>query len=325
MKSCYTLLLLLSSTLIFVSCNESGFKTGRTFIGGKKISAATLSKGKQIYLEYCSACHGLNGDGNGPAAKGSVPPPRNFTQGLYKFGLVQDGALPTDEDFIRIIQGGLKGTAMLKWDISHDQAFAVVQYIKTFAPQVWEGEDSEVGTPIELSNDPYTLARKEAAIEKGKEVFHITASCQTCHRAYVSHNELSNLNKKVNGEGMDDFSDDLYQSKLQTSEYYFYDSKERVAQYIPPDFTWHDIRSASTVKDIAYRVAAGVAGTGMPAWKGTITDDEIWAVAYYVKSLTELKGNLKARAAFLERIEEGNRTAKGLSKENKGIKVGSSN
>jgi len=31
-------------------------------------------------------------------AKGLVPPPRDFTKGLFKFGLIASGELPQDED-----------------------------------------------------------------------------------------------------------------------------------------------------------------------------------------------------------------------------------
>lgn len=281
---------LLFSLLFMFSCSgENSFKKEKVFLGNQRVPAHTLNLGRQVYLEYCMACHGVEGDGNGPAAKGSIPAPRNFKQGLYKFGLVADGALPTDEDFKRIIQKGLKGTAMLPWDISDQQTYAVTQYIKTFAPQVWEGE-GELGKPVELEADPFTIARKESAINKGREVYHMSASCQTCHKGYVSKEVLSQLNEKYNGEALTEFDEDLYQPKLQISEYYFYDSKERMKKFLPPDFTWHNIRSAQTVEEIAYRLAAGVTGTGMPAWKETIADHEIWAVSYYVKHLMDMKG-----------------------------------
>jgi len=295
-----TLIIFFLSVLI-TSCTGGSFKEDKIFLGNKKVSADTLNLGEQVYLEYCMACHGVNGDGNGPAAKGSIPPPRNFKQGLFKFGLVADGELPTDEDFIRIIQKGLKGTAMLPWDVSKQQANAVTQYIKTFAPQVWEEQDGKVGTPVELDADPYSLAREQSAIAKGREVYHMVANCQTCHQGYIPKAELSRLNEKYNGEALTEFDDDLYELKPQVSEYYFYDSKERFAQFLPPDFTWHEIRSADTVEELAMRLAAGVTGSGMPAWKETIADHEIWAVAYYVKSLMKLK-KTPQRKQFLKEI-----------------------
>jgi mono/diheme cytochrome c family protein len=298
-------LALLTSLLFLISCETEQFKKGRTFVDGQTVSASTLNLGKQVYLEYCMACHGYAGDGNGPAAKGSVPPPRNFTQGIYKFGLVKESALPTDEDFKRIIQQGLKGTAMFPWDISDGQTYAVTQYIKTFAPQVWIKGEETVGKKIEIQKDPYGLARKDFAVDKGKEIYHMVANCQSCHRAYVSKNELSELNKKYNNEPLTEFDEDLYQLKLQESEYYFYDSDERFTKILPPDFTWHEIRSATTVEEIYKRLVAGVTGSGMPAWRDTLEDSEIWAVAYYVRSLVDVKESGRRRE-FMESLRSKN-------------------
>ena len=275
---------------LLVACKGNDFKESKTFVGNQVVEADTLNLGKQVYIEYCAACHGMKGDGNGQAAKGSFPPPRNFKQGLYKFAYVAEAALPTDEDFKRIIQHGLNGTAMLKWDISEKQTYAVTQYIKTFAPQVWESKDNEKGVPLDFIKDPYGAARQEYAIQKGKEVYHGVADCQSCHRAYVSFDELSQINEKINGEPLDDRDSDIYKLKLQESEYYFHDSTDRLAQFIPPDFTYHELRSINKVEDIYKRLKAGVTGTGMPAWGETLTDEEIWATAYYVQSLVNLRG-----------------------------------
>lgn len=299
----YFLLLLSVMLLTLASCSsESTFKEDKTFLGKYEVKAKTLSLGKQVYLEYCMACHGIKGDGNGPASKGSIPTPRNFTQGLYKFGLVKDGGLPTDDDFKRIIQKGLHGTAMLTWDISDEQTYAVTQYIKTFAPAVWENKDGVVGEELEYSKDPYTVARSEYAITKGKEIYHAVASCQTCHRAFVSKSELSQLNLKYNGESLTEFEDNLYMSKLQDSEYYFADSKDRTAKYLPPDFTYDIPRSATTVEELYKRLKAGVTGTSMAPWDGTLEEDQIWAVAYYVRSLMDLR-DTPERAKLMKELE----------------------
>ena len=289
--------------LILVSCSGGDFKESRTFIGNKVVDVDTLNLGKQVYTEYCMACHGVKGDGNGVAAKGSFPTPRNFKQGLYKFGYVADGGLPTDADFHRIIKNGLKGTAMLTWALSDRQIDAVTQYIKTFAPQVWQNKDGVVGTPIEFTADPFTLARKDYAISRGKEVYHFVANCQTCHRAYIDHTEFDALNKKINGEtAVTTFDEDMYKVKLQESEYVYFDSKDRFAQFAPPDFTHHSVRSAQTVEELYKRISSGVTGTGMPAWKGTLEEGDVWAVAYYVRSLMDLNGSPK-RKEFMEKIK----------------------
>ena len=304
----------MSKTLVLLAlvfnfgCSDTTFKKGIWFAGNNYIPAEQLNHGKSIYEDYCMACHGDKGDGNGVASKGLFPPPRNLKLGIYKFGHVVAGDLPHDDYFVKIMLEGLNGTAMLPWDMSKKQALAVTQYIKTFALKTWQGKDKKLGVKILPNNDPFGLARKTFAIEKGKEVYHVVAQCQTCHRAYISKQELSDLTYKINKEKMekDDFDDDLYQIKIQESEHAY--------KTLPPDFTWHHIRSVNykkeTVKDLFVRLAAGVNGANMPAWKETIKDDEIWAAAYYVKSLMDLRDTPK-RDRLMDSIVEKNRSFDG--------------
>ena len=264
--------------LFLLSCKDHGFRKGRFFAGELYASRETLNTGKVIYTEYCMPCHGVKGDGKGPSSKGLTVPPRDFTQGIYKFGRVESGTLPTDEDFHRIIKKGLKGTAMIPWDMSKNQIHAVVQYIKTFAPSVWEGKDKKIGTPVLPTKDPYGLARRQSALKRGEEVYHVIGECQTCHQGYLSEEKFKKMYFKVN-RSHPDLDDSFYQVKQQESEY--------GVVTIPPDFTWHEVRSAGTVEDLYVRISAGVGGTSMPGWRDTLEDGDIWAVAYYVKSLMD--------------------------------------
>lgn len=277
MKNMAKLILTLLILGAFTSCSESHFREDKIFAGGKYVTAKTLNKGKQTYTEYCMPCHGVDGDGKGVASKGMKVPPRDFTKGIFKFGHVLSGELPQDGDIFELLEKGLNGTAMLPWDLTPDQANSVVQYIKTFAPEVWEGKDKEVGKHVELIKDPYGLAHKSAAIAKGKEIYHGEANCQSCHRAYVGVGELG----KILDEDPREIDMTSYVQKPQETEWGF--------QNIPPDFTWDTVRSARSVDDLAHRIAAGIGGTSMPAWKDTITDDQIWAVSYYVKDLMDMK------------------------------------
>lgn len=301
----FRLVFLLVLTLLVTSCEETGFKTGKTFIDGQSVDTSTLNLGRQVYIEYCMACHGMTGEGNGPASKGSLPPPRNFTQGLYKFGLSKDGGLPSDEDFARIIKKGLHGTGMLAWDIAPKQLYAVTQYLKTFAPQVWEkGDVANVGKKVQLQNDPWGVARIDSAVARGKDVYHAVTNCQSCHMAYVPAAEFNEINKRVTGSVPSEIDPTMYDLKIQDSEYFLYNNKDRLVKYLPPDFTWNDVRSAQSVEEIAYRLCAGVTGTGMPSWCGTVPDDDVWALSYYVRSLMDIKGNLKARTSLMSSIRK---------------------
>ncbi len=273
--------------LILLACEGGNFKESKTFVGGKTVNADTLNLGYTTYMEYCIQCHGVLGDGKGPASIGMFPPPRNFTLGLYKFGNVPAGELPHDEDFYRIIRHGLNGTPMLKWDISDKRLDAVTQYIKTFAPTAWEDKSKVLGESITLTQDPY-LGKEEEAVNYGAEVYHAVANCQSCHSAYATKAELTTWGKKYDQP----FSDDptLYQIKLQESEHGY--------KTVPPDFTWHSVRTSTTVEDLYLRISSGIGGTSMPSWKGVLEDQQIWAVSYYVKSLMNLKNTPEREVLF---------------------------
>ncbi len=288
------LLLTITSLIVLTSCSESYFKEDKIFAGGVYAPKQALNNGKSTYTEYCMPCHGVKGDGMGHSAKGLAVPPRNFTLGLYKFGKVVAGELPHDEDFYQLIRKGLHGTSMLPWDLSDQQLFNVVQYIKTFAPTKWEGADKKLGDVIAVTRNPYGTAHLESGIERGKEVYHGVAQCWTCHRAYVSKAELSVINKKLNGKPLTEFDPEMYHIKLQPNEYGYLS--------MPPDFTWDSVRSAVTVEELYIRLNAGVNGAAMPSWKGTLPDADIWAVAHYVRSLMDLK-NTPGRQKLLDSIK----------------------
>lgn len=272
-------------SLLFSSCTKRKFVEDKIFAGGVYASAETLNRGHEIYQVHCMACHGPDGDGLGVAHKGSKVPPRNLQLGLYKFGKVEAGQLPHDEHFFDILEHGLKGSSMLPWDLSEDQMFAVVQYIKTFAPDVWVGKDKELGDEIVATRDPWGTAHRESAIRRGREVYHTEANCQACHMGYVTLFEFNELNEKNYGFTMDELDPDFYEVKPQFSEYDY--------MIIPPDFTWHELRLIRSLEDIYIRLAAGVGGTSMPPWKGILAEEDLWALAYYVDSLIELKDSPK--------------------------------
>jgi mono/diheme cytochrome c family protein len=289
------LFLTVCSLVTLVSCSETHFKEDKIFAGGVYATAKQLNDGKSLYTEYCMPCHGVKGDGNGVAAKGLSVPPRNFKLGQFKFGKVVSGELPHDQDFFDILKKGLNGTAMLPWDLTDQQMFNVVQYIKTFAPEKWDGADKKLGDVIVAGKDPYGEAHKASAIQRGKEVYHVVAQCWTCHRAYVSHAELNEISQKINKSPMTEFDPDMYHVKLQPSDY-------DVAT-MPPEFTYDQVRSAVTVEELYVRLNSGVGGSAMASWKGVLQDDEIWAVSHYVKSLMDMKRS-PARTKFLEGIQK---------------------
>jgi len=68
----------------------------------KRVPAAptTAIDGQTLYRQYCAACHGTDGKGNGPAASALKPAPNDLTQ----FAKQSGGRFP-EEKFMRILNG----------------------------------------------------------------------------------------------------------------------------------------------------------------------------------------------------------------------------
>jgi mono/diheme cytochrome c family protein len=276
-------------------------------LGGKQVSAETLNAGKEAYTHYCRACHGDKGDGRGPAALGLRPPPRDFSQGKFKFAAVESGSLPNDDDFRRIVKRGLHGTAMLQWDVPDGELANIIQYIKTFSPK-WQKE--KPGAPIVPPPDPWQ-GQEQAAIQRGKELYHVTTQCAGCHPNYATKDDIASMTMKLKKFQVTSFRDDMYGSILKESEYRTtlapaeelpatkhakhetkgegHEGKEAKGEgehgtkaakaeqkpnyyfvsILPPDFTRSPIRSGTELEDLFRTIAAGVGGTAMPSWKAT--------------------------------------------------------
>ena len=83
---------------------KRGFtRTGQGRRGGVERPAALR--------RYCAACHGENGDGNGPAARFLYPKPRNFREGQFRL-VTTTNRVPSDEDLMRVLERGMPGSAM---------------------------------------------------------------------------------------------------------------------------------------------------------------------------------------------------------------------
>jgi len=81
--------------------------------------------GQRVYLEYCSVCHGDNGDGQSRARQGLIPPPKDFTEPDIAASMTRDQMLAA-------VSSGKTGTAMTGWQtrLSEAEIHSVVDYIR---------------------------------------------------------------------------------------------------------------------------------------------------------------------------------------------------
>jgi len=262
--------------------------TAAVTLGGRSVAPGVLEHGREVYTHFCRPCHGDAGDGKGPAAAGLRPPPRDLRLGVYKFAAVPAGQLPHDEDFVRTLRNGLHGTAMLSWDVPPAEVDALIQYVKAFAPR-WRNE--KPGDAIVATPDPW-IGREADGVERGRRVYHGLAQCATaCHPAYATRAEIHDFTKELTKMDLREMRADLYYPIAKDSDF--------GVKILPPDFTFNELRGGETLPDIYRAVAAGIGGTAMPTWKNVLPDPDLWAMAYYVRSLVALRGT--AGAAALQR------------------------
>ncbi len=86
-------------------------------------SSESIERGKQIYAQNCTSCHGEQGRGDGPVATTLPVPPTDLTYPVRSAG-------PDPEDTFRVLTVGLEGSPMPKFDyLSEEDRWHLVSYI----------------------------------------------------------------------------------------------------------------------------------------------------------------------------------------------------
>ena len=246
-----------------------------------------LERGRDVYGTYCVGCHGEQGDGEGPAARFLEPKPRDFRPGQLKFAAVASGEAARDEDYLRVIRQGLSGTAMPSFELlSQQEQDAVVAYVRTFS----ENEDVP-GAMVPIPEDPW-VDDVEAGIEAGRKAYHAGAQCASCHPAYATRAEIAAWNEEA--------------GRPPEARPNVYESESTESSWGPPiratDFLIDRVKTGAQVDDLALVVAAGIGGTAMPTWGGSLEPEQLWGLAYYVRSVALMRGTPEA-AALTERLQ----------------------
>lgn len=232
-----------------------------------------IDYGKEVYQRRCQGCHGETGDGNGPAATFMTEfRPRDFTLGVFKFHLTPSGSLPTDGDLLRTLSRGVRGSAMPTWhNLQEKDRLAVTQYIKYELavdnsdpdnPYFYFVEEP-IEPPIYIGEAPAPSAE---IVAHGKDVWQ-QAKCWECHGD----------TGKGDGEKAAELEDDFgYPIR-------------------PADLTTGQFKSGPSVKDIYRTMSNGLSGTPMPSYADTQSEEDRWALSYYVLSLSAFKDPLTGK------------------------------
>lgn len=115
-----------------------------------------LERGKELFAEECSGCHGPQGDGNSEANKLLLPAPADLTEDN-----------PTPEYVYTVLHKGIPGSAMPHFrDCPEEDIWALSYYVVSLEPK---------------EKEPVIPPPSPEVIDRGKEIFSTT--CAVCHGA----------------------------------------------------------------------------------------------------------------------------------------------
>ena len=231
-----------------------------------EFAQASMERGKVVYKEYCSQCHGAEGKGDGPAASGLSPKPAVHANIPFE-------KLPMEYLYNVIYHGGRsvgKSTSMPYWGLTIGQQGVadVIAYLKaTFKSGADVAKTSSGAGPTGVCPQPRNTKRAPGKFRKmqnplpqnaenvkaGETLFQETAkplACMNCHGT------------QGDGEG----------------------PMGAALDPRPRNFT-----CGETMKDISdgqlyWIIKNGSPGTGMMAFSG-MPDNQIWQLIQYIRTL----------------------------------------
>jgi mono/diheme cytochrome c family protein len=136
------------------------------------VSSKDASRGRQVYAEYCSVCHGDSGAGAVWAMAGLSPPPMNFTRPEFKYSLSR-------ERMVQSVTFGRVETAMTGWSdrLNASDIEAVVDYIRYGFMGIADESGGAQSIPVDMSASFASGLVGDSA--RGMGLY--TANCATCH------------------------------------------------------------------------------------------------------------------------------------------------
>jgi mono/diheme cytochrome c family protein len=155
-----------------------------------------------------------------------------------------------DDQWFWHVSEGIPGTLMPVWkkSLTEDQRWKVIRYIQQiFArPIMRDPDEGDPPTPYDTMTNP--LPKTVETLEIGKAIF--TRECLVCH-------------------GDSGHGDGPYATGLQPSPPDFDDPTHYDASYGDADYFW--------------RISEGLPWSAMPPWKLQYSEEDRWALVYYIK------------------------------------------
>jgi mono/diheme cytochrome c family protein len=261
---------------------------GTTLVERLGLSRDSLLEGGKLFRKHCQGCHGLPGDGRGPAGLFINPYPRDFRRGAFKFISTGQGMKPCRADLLRTLSEGLKGTPMPSFGLLSEQERELLAGYATYlsirgqvefqtlveldsrsgvgtvadlarlhfrnALAEWEKAEAATPPPSEPEDGEPGTQEHLAAVRRGFELFTAKTGteCLKCHGDFGRKPLLR------------------------------YDIWGTIAR--PADFTATTLKGGVRPRDVFARVRGGIAAVGMPAHPA-LHDRQVWDLVRFVRSV----------------------------------------
>jgi len=239
--------------------------------------AQIFEEGKATYTLKCLPCHGGSGNGQGPYARQTLTRPANLNERIANF--------PGDNYHFWRVSEGVPGTHMPPWGQALDEG--LIWRINTFEMSFFKGairtvsgdtSDQEAISFADRTRISPPIAGTRADYLQGRAIF--TLYCAQCHGS------------RGDGKG--------------PAAYGVPGGYIRPQPAVFPE-TGHDFKSYG---QYVWKVREGVETTNMPPWKEALSDEEIFAVIFYIQRFAR-PGDYYAKWAplytdhFAGRLNEG--------------------
>ncbi len=258
-------------------------------LGASHANQERLRHGAELFRAQCASCHGVTGDGNGPAAAMMYPRPRDYRKGIFKFSSTPYGSRPLRSNIERTVREGAKGTSMPSFKLwSEDDLQAVVDHVLVLTHRgeleillaleagnedevdpanvpgyvdeimaMWQRSADQVILPLtrmpRYTTETVELGRKAFATE--------TAGCFKCHGLDGRGKTTDNVKGFQDSWGFNTRAADLTSAMF---------------------------HGGGTPEDIYRRIYGGVSGTPMPSFKDKLANepDTFWHLVHYVQYIS---------------------------------------